>query len=234
MGNVILENRGGKWYNKVTGEQFVGKARVKGLLYEYTKDGQKVLLTKPKPNTNRVIENLWQFENPNRQGLVNGKFYPFKTANGNTDFGPGIDLGQQTLAFRQKAQQGFTPQQMNQEVKTRIGHQFVKVDEELGKYTHATDTVSPQIKEGLADLRWQVGSLGGFPKLLKSVATGDLNGIQEESKTSYYNKKEGKMKLDKRRHDARLDKYFHYMDGGKLPIKVMPPKVGIFPLQNLS
>lgn len=143
-------------------------------------------------------------------------------------------MSKQTADFRRRAQQGLTPQQINQEVRQRVNRQLQKVDEALRDYTTYPDTVSPQIKEGLADLRWQTCSLKGFPKLLKSVATGNLRGIQEESKTYYYNKKEGKMKLDKRRHDARLDKYFHYKDGGKLPKMVIPPKVGIFPLQNLS
>lgn len=218
-------NRNGRWYNQATGKQYVGKAFVGGQWYEYTKDGRKVPLGKPKPDINVLIGNIWNAENPQRLGYRDGKYYPFVTANGNTDIGPGIDLGQQTQAFKQRARQGFTPQQMNQEVKTRVAHQLVKVDEELGKHTHATDTVSPQIKEGLADLRWQVGSLGGFPKLLKSVATGDLKGIQEESKTYYKNNQMGKMTLDKRRHEARLRDYFHYGLGGKMRINfdTLPP-----------
>lgn len=214
--NKVLVPRNGKWYDQATGEQFVGKTYEKGLWYEYTKEGRKIPLKKPSPDANRVINNLWEFENPQRLGYKNGLFRPFVTPNGNTDFGPGIDLRQQTAAFRRRAQQGFTQQQMDQEVRKRVDRQLIKVDGELGKYTHATDTVSPQIKEGLADLRWQTGSLTGFPKLLKSVATGNLRGIQEETKTYYKNNQTGKMTLDKRRHDARLKNYFHYKNGGTL------------------
>lgn len=230
----VLINRNGRWYDKATGKQFVGKACVRGQWYEYTKDGRKVPLRKPKPNLNVLIGNIWNAENPQHLGFRNGKYYPFVTANGNTDFGPGIDLGQQTSAFRQRAQQGFTPQQMNQEVKARVGQQLLKVDEELRRYTNAPDTVSPQIKAGLADLRWQVGSLGGYPNLLRSVATGNLKGIQEESKTYYRNGRTGKMTLDSGRHRRRLRDYFHYDLGGKTRFHLdtaptLPPNVLVAP-----
>lgn len=125
-------------------------------------------------------------------------------------------MSKQTAGFRRRAQQGFTQQQMDQEVRKRVNRQLQKVDEALRDYTACPDTVSPQIKEGLADLRWQTGSLAGFPKLLKSVATGNLKDIQEESKTYYKNNQTGKMTLDKRRYDARLKNYFHYKNGGTL------------------
>lgn len=85
----------------------------------------------------------------------------------------------------------------------------------MRRYTNYPDTVSPQIKEGLADLRYQVGSLGGYPKLLQSVAKGDLNGIQRESKVMFRNKN-GQMQFDKRRYDARNSNYFYYRQGGMI------------------
>ena len=67
----------------------------------------------------------------------------------------------------------------------------------------------------MADLRYQVGSLGGYPKLLQSVAKGDLNGIQRESKVMFKNKK-GQMQFDKRRYDARNSNYFYFRQGGMI------------------
>lgn len=235
--------RNGKWYNLATGKQFVGIVQSNGLRYQLTHDGKKILLTKPKPSTNVLIDNLWNAENPQRLGRRDGKYFPFSTANGNTDIGPGIDLGQQTPAFRRRAQQGFTQQQMDQEVKSRVNQQLRKVDEELQGHTNMPDTISPQIKAGLADLRWQTGSLLGFPKLLNAVSTGNLKGIQEESKTYYRNGQTGKMTLDKRRHDIRLRDYFHYGLGGKmkprqfsvpaLPPIILPiPPLSFFPLNK--
>ncbi|WP_337806648.1 hypothetical protein [Prevotella pectinovora] len=215
MKRFILIKRNGQWFSPNSDKPFSGVASCNGFTYRYTLDGRKVLLSKPRPDPQRVVKNLWQFENPQRRGFVNGLYYPFVTANGNTDIGAGIDMSKQTAAFRKEAQRGLTPQRMNQELNKRVNEHLRKVDTALRRYTNYPDTVSPQIKEGLADLRYQVGSLGGYPKLLQSVAKGDLNGIQRESRVMFKNKK-GQMQFDKRRYDARNSNYFYYRQGGMI------------------
>ena len=215
MKRFILIKRNGQWFSPNSDKPFSGVASCNGFTYRYTLDGRKVLLSKPRPDPQRVVKNLWQFENPQRRGFVNGLYYPFVTANGNTDIGAGIDMSKQTAAFRKEAQRGLTPQRMNQELYKRANEHLRKVDTALRRYTNYPDTVSPQIKEGLADLRYQVGSLGGYPKLLQSVAKGELNGIQRESRVMFKNKK-GQMQFDKRRYDARNSNYFYYRQGGMI------------------
>ena len=215
MKRFILIKRNGQWFSPNSDKPFSGVASCNGFTYRYTLDGRKVLLSKPRPDPQRVVKNLWQFENPQRRGFVNGLYYPFVTANGNTDIGAGIDMSKQTAAFRREAQRGLTPQRMNQELNKRVNEHLRKVDTALRRYTNYPDTVSPQIKEGLADLRYQVGSLGGYPKLLQSVAKGDQNGIQRESRVMFKNKK-GQMQFDKRRYDARNSNYFYFRQGGMI------------------
>ena len=216
MTNKIIVKRNRQYFIGNSTIPFFGIMRlVDDKVYKYTLDGRKVLLSKPRPNPQRVVKNLWLFENPQRRGFVNGLYYPFVTANGNTDIGAGIDMSKQTAAFRREAQRGLTPQRMNQELNKRVNEHLRKVDTALRRYTNYPDTVSPQIKEGLADLRYQVGSLGGYPKLLQSVAKGDLNGIQRESRVMFKNKK-GQMQFDKRRYDARNSNYFYYRQGGMI------------------
>lgn len=215
MKKFLLIKRKGQWFSPNSDKPFSGVASCNGFTYRYTLDGRKVLLSKPRPNPQRVVKNLWLFENPQRRGFVNGLYYPFVTANGNTDIGAGIDMSKQTAAFRKEAQRGLTPQRMNQELYKRANEHLRKVDTALRRYTNYPDTVSPQIKEGLADLRYQVGSLGGYPKLLQSVAKGDLNGIRRESRVMFKNKK-GQMQFDKRRYDARNSNYFYYRQGGMI------------------
>ena len=215
MKKFLLIKRKGQWFMPNSDKPFSGVASCNGFTYRYTLDGRKILLSKPKPDPQRIVANLWQFENPQRRGFVNGLYYPFVTANGNTDIGAGIDMSKQTAAFRREAQRGLTPQRMNQELNKRVNEHLRKVDTALRRYTNYPDTVSPQIKEGLADLRYQVGSLGGYPKLLQSVAKGDLNGIQRESRVMFKNKK-GQMQFDKRRYDARNSNYFYYRQGGMI------------------
>lgn len=215
MKKFLLIKRKGQWFSPNSDKPFSGVASCNGFTYRYTLDGRKVLLSKPRPNPQRVVKNLWLFENPQRRGFVNGLYYPFVTANGNTDIGAGIDMSKQTAAFRREAQRGLTPQRMNQELNKRVNEHLRKVDTALRRYTNYPDTVSPQIKEGLADLRYQVGSLGGYPKLLQSVAKGDLNGIRRESRVMFKNKN-GQMQFDKRRYDARNSSYFYYRQGGMI------------------
>ena len=216
MRKKIIVKRKGQFYIGNSSVPFSGVIRlVDGKVYRYTLDGRKILLSKPKPDPQRIVDNFWQFENPQRRGFVNGLYYPFVTANGNTDIGAGIDMSKQTAAFRREAQRGLTPQRMNQELNKRVNEHLRKVDTALRRYTNYPDTVSPQIKEGLADLRYQVGSLGGYPKLLQSVAKGDLNGIQRESRVMFKNKK-GQMQFDKRRYDARNSNYFYFRQGGMI------------------
>ena len=215
MKKFLLIKRKGQWFMPNSDKPFSGVASCNGFTYRYTLDGRKILLSKPKPDPQRIVANLWQFENPQRRGFVNGLYYPFVTANGNTDIGAGIDMSKQTAAFRKEAQRGLTPQRMNQELYKRANEHLRKVDTALRRYTNYPDTVSPQIKEGLADLRYQVGSLGGYPKLLQSAAKGDLNGIQRESRVMFKNKN-GQMQFDKRRYDARNSNYFYYRQGGMI------------------
>ena len=215
MKKFLLIKRKGQWFSPNSDKPFSGVASCNGFTYRYTLDGRKVLLSKPRPNPQRVVKNLWLFENPQRRGFVNGLYYPFVTANGNTDIGAGIDMSKQTAAFRKEAQRGLTPQRMNQELNKRVNEHLRKVDTALRRYTNYPDTVSPQIKEGLADLRYQVGSLGGYPKLLQSVTKGDLNGIRRESRVMFKNKK-GQMQFDKRRYDARNSNYFYFRQGGMI------------------
>lgn len=172
-------------------------------------------MTKPKPNVENFVRNIWNFENPQRRGLVNGIYRPFKTANGNIDIGAGIDISKQTPAFRRKAYKGLTSEEMHKELTRRAGQKLQQALKALKPYTNFPDTVSPQIITGLADLSYQVGSLGGYPKLLQSVAEGDLNGIQRESRVMFKNKN-GQMQFDKRRYDARNSNYFYYRQGGMI------------------
>lgn len=54
---------------------------------------------------------------------------------------------------------------------------FQQVDNALKTVTQFPDTISPQIKEGLADIRYQVGPLkSNYPKLLEAVAKRRLEG----------------------------------------------------------
>lgn len=62
---------------------------------------------------------------------------------------------------------------MNAEVMQRAKNTFAQVDKALKTVTQFPDTVSPQIKEGLADIRYQTGPLvSNYPKLLKLLQQG--------------------------------------------------------------
>ena len=125
-------------------------------------------------------------ENPENRGFTNGKYYYYQTTNGNWDIGPGIDKAKQTDAFNKRAARGFTPTEMNAEVMQRAKNTFAQVDKALKTVTQFPDTVSPQIKEGLADIRYQTGPLvSNYPKLLKAVATGNVKDMLMNPKFTF-------------------------------------------------
>lgn len=64
---------------------------------------QNIDLTKAPPSLEKVNTNMWKFENPKNKGLRGNLYYPFKTANGNTDIGPGYDLDMQTAEFKKES-----------------------------------------------------------------------------------------------------------------------------------
>ena len=111
---------------------------------------------------------------------------------------------------------------MNAEVMQRAKNTFAQVDKALKTVTQFPDTVSPQIKEGLADIRYQTGPLvSNYPKLLKAAATGDGKDMANESKVYFWDNKKKAMSFDKKRFDTRMKENFHYRNGGRLSRKVL-------------
>lgn len=169
-------------------------------------------LPKVDPDINEFVDELWANENPNNVGLKNGKYYPHKSPEGGKPtIGPGFKLGSGSHNIgTREANKGVTKTRLNQEAR-RIGKQHLNaVDQFLnyGQTTNPADTVSPQIKMGLMDLRHQVGPLNEWGNLRQAVLNGDLEGIRKESTVTWNNN--GKTKVDKRRKKIRDEKYFYY------------------------
>ena len=105
---------------------------------------------------------------------------------------------------------------------SRLSKRFAQVDKALKTVTQFPDTISPQIKEGLADIRYQTGPLvSNYPKLLKAVATGNVKDMAKESKVYFWDNKKKAMSFDKKRFDTRMKENFHYRNGGHLSRKVL-------------
>ena len=114
-------------------------------------------LPKADPDINEFVDDLWENENPNNVGYRNGKYYPHKSPEGGkATIGPGFKLGSgQHNITEREAKRGITKSRLNQEAR-RISKQHLDaVDQFLnyGQTTNPADTVSPQIKMGLMDLR---------------------------------------------------------------------------------
>jgi len=72
------------------------------------------------------IHNLWLRENADglqaiegKGGYHNGKYYFYKTPNGNTDIGPGFDKEHQTAEFIKRAEKGLTKEELDNIVRER-------------------------------------------------------------------------------------------------------------------
>lgn len=167
------------------------------------------------PNIDKVVDNIWNFENPQNKGLKNGLYYPYRTGNGNMDIGPGFDLEHQTESFKSRANKGMSKQELNDEVKHRLNAELPFINERLNKVSNNNaDTISPNMKEGLLDMYWQLNNgIYKYDNLFEAIAKGDINSIREESKVKYKskNKKDyGTWKYDSGRYQRRVDNYFHY------------------------
>ena len=168
----------------------------------------------PKNDTdiNEFVDELWANENPNNAGLKNGKYYPHKSPEGGKPtIGPGFKLDSGSHGISAKtANRGMTKTRLDQEAR-KIGKQHLKAVDQFinyGQTTNPADTVSPQIKMGLMDLRHQVGPLNEWGNLRQAVLNGDLEGIRKESTVTWNDN--GKTKVDKRRKKIRDEKYFYY------------------------
>ena len=169
-------------------------------------------LPKNDPDINEFVDELWANENPNNVGLKNGKYYPHKSPEGGKPtIGPGFKIGSGSHRITKKqAERGMTKARLNQEARY-IGKQHLNAVDQFinhGQTTNPADTVSPQIKMGLMDLRHQVGPLNEWGNLRQAVLNGDLEGIRKESTVTW--KDNGKTKVDKRRKKIRDEKYFYY------------------------
>ena len=180
----------------------------------YADRWNEYMKSKPKeaPSINQFVNDLWQNENPNNVGYKKGKYYPHKSPEGGAaTIGPGFKLGSGSHRITQKeAKRGVTRSRLNREA-NRIGQQHLDAVNQFlnyGQTTNPADTVSPQIKMGLMDLRHQVGPLNEWGNLREAVLTGDLEKIKKESTVTW--KDNGKTKVDTRRKKIRDTKYFHY------------------------
>ena len=173
---------------------------------------QNIDLTKAPPSLEKVNTNMWKFENPKNKGLRGNLYYPFKTANGNTDIGPGYDLDMQTAEFKKKAANGMTKEELDAIMLERLRKEIPHLDAKLNSVTNNNaDTISPQIKEGLLDMYWQLkNGLYDYDNLFEGIAKGDIDKIREESKVTYKSKNTGKRNLQSGRYKHRIDNYFHY------------------------
>lgn len=150
-------------------------------------------------------------------------FFPYDSPEGGTQtVGPGLKLrkdgkGDAYSFSREEATKGVTRAQINEKLANHANLQYQKVLEFLNQNGNRLpyDTISPNIMRGLMDLRYQVGSLGGWNDLREAVLNGDLNSIEKESKVTYKTKN-GQRKEDKRRNEHRAETFWHYSTGGPL------------------
>ena len=171
-------------------------------------------LPKDDPDINEFVDELWENENPNNVGYnkSKNKYFPHKSPEGGAaTIGPGFKIGSGSHNISEReAKNGVTKARLNQEAR-KIGKQHLKaVDQFLnyGQDTNPADTISPQIKMGLMDLRHQVGPLNGWHNLRNAVLEGDLDRIKKESTVTWEDN--GVTKVDKRRKKLRDEKYWHY------------------------
>lgn len=222
----IQRNKRGQYLvnGKLVSKPYVYRSLSDNKVYQINPNGTRNLLSKPQPD---VYKELWKTENPQKANYNNGKWYKYKDPKG-WYIGPGFDYKLHgTEDFKQKVENGIgvTDQELNQQLNNYKNEVLSDVDKSLGRYTNFPDTISPQIKMGLIDVYWQSGRTGfkdwsRNKRLQKAAAEGNLEKIKENG-VSYVNGK-----LDTRRNNERIKKFWYYSSGGILKFQ--------FPSQPIS
>lgn len=177
-------------------------------------------LIKKEPSWNYYKDEVWTNENPNKTGynIRTGKWYPHKSPEGGAKTtGPGFKLnGSKNNPSSREAYRGMTTDKLNQYLRRHYDEDTDYVNDwiNVGDSINASDTISPQIKMGLMDLKHQVGptNMKQFNSLRDAVKEGDIDKIRKES-TVTWKDKHGNIKVDKRRKKLRDETYFHYAEG---------------------
>ena len=172
-------------------------------------------LPKDDPDINEFVDQLWEYENPDNVGYNSAKkkYYPHKSPEGGKmTIGPGFKLGSGSHNITEReAKRGVTKARLNQEARRSGNNYFKAVDKALnkGQTANPADTISKQMKYGLADILHQTGSLENWPKLLNAVRNGDLENIKKESIVTWKDSS-GKVHEDVRRNNLRNENNWHY------------------------
>ena len=178
---------------------------------------------------NYIIQNLKEAENNVKKGYRNGKWFPFDTnikddsGKSLIDVGYGLNVDSLPSNYRAKAyKEGLTDQEVEELMKAHIAKGIKALQNPkngLSAFGIDETSIPSRYLEGLLDMRYQLGSLGNFPKLLREgIAKNNLKIIQEESYT-----KDGSGNRHTTRHDQRVKAYFH-KNGGKCKLKLIKKK----------
>lgn len=169
------------------------------------------------------LEDTWgsEYTIPKGYSEEQGLYFPYDSPEGGTQtIGPGLKLRKDGLGdaysfSKEEAAKGVTRAQINEKLANHADLQYQKVLEFLNQNGNRLpyDTISPNIMRGLMDLRYQVGSLGGWSGLREAVLNGDLEDIKRESKVTYRTES-GRRKEDSRRNEHRAETFWHYSTGG--------------------
>ena len=173
------------------------------------------------------MEDLRIMENPNKLGYKDGRWWPFRTANGNIDIGYGIDLSKQTKEFRDRVTKyGLTDEELREELLKRFNTYQDNMKKLFAENDIDITKVPINYQRGVLDMLHHLGYTGmsKYKNFFAGIRNNDLDVIRREAKTTFRNRR-GKRQLDQRRYDFRLNKYFtnlrrggkiKYQDGGTL------------------
>ena len=138
---------------------------------------------------------LWEAENPTNVGFKDGKYYAYtdKDIHGNihTNIGPGLN---KTAFPNIDYSKGYTKEELDNIAEEYTLQNLKKINDSLstmknGQYHGVRDTLSMGPMLVLTDIAYNVGSAKNknmpvsFPKLVNSLANGDLDSAKNETRT---------------------------------------------------
>ena len=162
------------------------------------------------------IEDLRISENPKKLGYRNGRWWPFKTANGNIDVGYGIDLSKQTPEYRAKVTKyGLSDDELREDLLERFNTYQDNMKKLFQKNEIDITKVPIKYQRGVLDMLHHLGYTGmsEYKNFFNGIKNNDLDTIRREAKTTFKNKS-GKRQVDMKRYNFRLNRYFNNLEPG--------------------
>lgn len=127
------------------------------------------------------VDYLKTVENGSKAGYKNGRWFPHADPSGGYNIGYGHHL-QSTEEYNQLVKTGLSNDQVNDLLAKDVFSAQKTVDDYIQRRYKVKLHLEPKQYQMLIDYVFNIGNLGGFPKMVDAVIRSDKDGMNKEYK----------------------------------------------------